>query len=379
MKKFLFRKSMVAGAILLFFGMSIALSTAGMIENEYDITDNKIPGITLGPRGITLYVGGDGPGNYSKIQDAIENASDGDTVFVYNGTYTENLIVNKTINLFGEDKDITIIQGNRTGDVVSISATLVNISGFTIQESEISYYYAGIETNSSYTTINNNNILNIGNGVYITSSSNNIISNNTFTNSGLIVPTTGPYQNTVLNNTVNGKALIYLDEESDLVIEEAAGQIILMDCNNITILNQDISHTGIGIQMIESNECTISNNDIYSNYICGIQMIDSDNCIISENDIYSNNDCAIQMMNIDNCMISDNNIYSNYFALLLEFTSLNTFKRNNFGNNFVHVVSIFGSLNNWNGNYWNRPRIFPKLILEIPRINFDWNPANQPY
>ena len=36
--------------------------------------------------GKTLYVGGSGEGNYTKIQDAINDSSDGDTVFVYNGT-----------------------------------------------------------------------------------------------------------------------------------------------------------------------------------------------------------------------------------------------------------------------------------------------------
>lgn len=45
--------------------------------------------------GKTLYVGGDGPGNYTKIKDAIDDSSDGDTVFAYSGTYKENLIVNK--------------------------------------------------------------------------------------------------------------------------------------------------------------------------------------------------------------------------------------------------------------------------------------------
>lgn len=59
-----------------------------------------------------LYVGGDGPGNYSKIQDAIDNASNGDTVFVYNGIYYENLVVDKSINLQGENKEYTIIDGD---------------------------------------------------------------------------------------------------------------------------------------------------------------------------------------------------------------------------------------------------------------------------
>ncbi|HDN50977.1 MAG TPA: hypothetical protein ENG06_04290, partial [Thermoplasmatales archaeon] len=45
-------------------------------------------------RGNTWYVGGSGPNNYTKIQDAIDNASDGDTVFVFNGIYYENVLIN---------------------------------------------------------------------------------------------------------------------------------------------------------------------------------------------------------------------------------------------------------------------------------------------
>ena len=41
--------------------------------------------------GKTLYVGGSGPGNYTKIQDAINNAIDGDTIYVYSGTYNGNI------------------------------------------------------------------------------------------------------------------------------------------------------------------------------------------------------------------------------------------------------------------------------------------------
>ena len=39
--------------------------------------------------GSTLYVGGNGPNNYSKIQYAIDNSTDGDTVFVYSGEYID--------------------------------------------------------------------------------------------------------------------------------------------------------------------------------------------------------------------------------------------------------------------------------------------------
>ena len=45
------------------------------------------------------------------IQEGINNASNGDTVFVYNGLYPENIIVNKTIDLSGEEKENTVIFG----------------------------------------------------------------------------------------------------------------------------------------------------------------------------------------------------------------------------------------------------------------------------
>ena len=66
-------------------------------------------------------------------QYGIDAVDDGVTVNVYNGTYYENVVVDKTINLTGEDKIITIIDGGGVGDVDYISANWLNISGFTLQ------------------------------------------------------------------------------------------------------------------------------------------------------------------------------------------------------------------------------------------------------
>ncbi len=80
-------------------------------------------------RGTTLYVGGTGTGNYSTIQSAIDAASSGDTVFVYNGTYYENVIVDKSIDLIGENNENTIIDGGGS-HCVQVSSNHVTISSF---------------------------------------------------------------------------------------------------------------------------------------------------------------------------------------------------------------------------------------------------------
>jgi hypothetical protein len=83
--------------------------------------------------GGTLFVNKTGSGSaYTNIQDAIDSARYGDTVYVYPGTYFENLRVKKTINLTGEGYYNTKINGNGFGDVISVSQDWVNISGFTV-------------------------------------------------------------------------------------------------------------------------------------------------------------------------------------------------------------------------------------------------------
>ena len=106
--------------------------------------------------GNILYVGGSGPGNYTNIQDAIDNASDGDTVFVYNGTYTNLVIVDKRIDLIGEDKNSTIIEGEWE-ILVYILADGVLVTGFTIQKCGF-YYSGGIDICSDHNTIMGNSV-----------------------------------------------------------------------------------------------------------------------------------------------------------------------------------------------------------------------------
>jgi len=163
------KNGLIVGIILLFLGVIITLQSQGTLTNESDHSEFK---------GIILYVGGSDIGNYSSIQEAIDNASDGDTVFVYNDSspYYENVKVNKSLNLIGEDKDTTVINGIKFRDVVHISADEVNISGFTIRNNGD---YNGIKISSNFNTIIDNSISNNGDGIEIFCSYFNTIKGNT--------------------------------------------------------------------------------------------------------------------------------------------------------------------------------------------------------
>ena len=142
MKKGIARNVIVFGIITLFIEASIVFGINIQIEE------------TTSSRGNTLYVGGSGEGNYTRIQDAINNASDGDTVFVYNGTYDEYLIINIRINLIGESTHNTIVTKYASLAVITISSDHVKVQGFTIShKSPHSRTEYGIEISSSHCNI----------------------------------------------------------------------------------------------------------------------------------------------------------------------------------------------------------------------------------
>ena len=132
------KKMLVVGIIIILVGMSVpstGINVEKVSNTSYD--------------GNTLYVGGSGPGNYTKIQDAIDNASDGDTVFVYNGTYSEYIDICKSISLIGENREDTIIKST----ALFIEIPGVEISGFHISSGD---QYSIIIWHTNNTTINEN-------------------------------------------------------------------------------------------------------------------------------------------------------------------------------------------------------------------------------
>jgi len=247
-----------------------ALVLIGLITASFVVAEME-DGLNIGSAyaapmgGTTLYVGGSGAGNYTHIQDAINDASSGDTVFVFNGTYYGNVIINKSINLVGEDKN-TIINGMNAGDVVNITANGIKIQGFTIRNCGSGWPNAGVKIYyASNNEIYNCNISNNYVGIYAYYSDNNSI-----------------YNCNISNNYV-GIYAYYSDNNSiyncNITSNNRYGTLIFSSYNN-SICNCNIMNGGIGLWYSYNNSicnCNIMNGGIeldgsYNNSICNCNI-----------------------------------------------------------------------------------------------------------
>ena len=168
------KKSLAVGIILLFISSGIipvVISDNPISTKTIYVDDNN----TNGPWDGTQ----EHP--YQHIQDGVDTAIERNTVFVYGGTYYENVTIDKSIDLIGENRDTTIIDGGGSGNVVHVPSDRVIISGFTIQNTGANLSAVGIEIRSNYCTFSGNIISENGWGVYVYHSWNNTITDNIIT------------------------------------------------------------------------------------------------------------------------------------------------------------------------------------------------------
>jgi parallel beta-helix repeat protein len=304
-----------------------------------------------GPR--TIYVNNTGSGGaYTKITDAINDSEEGDTVFVYGGNYTDDIYIEKSINLFGEDNGTTFINGIDRRTVIGISrSNYVNITGFSIigdifdedsSNSAISLYEShnciiknniisntqyGIQVSgSSKIDIINNNISRIGEGIVIYNNNGHQIKNNSisFSINGIKFRFTD--HNNITGNTIsNNEYGIKVGEPRD-------------GYHNVS--NNIIDHNVYGIKFTRSSYNTLSLNRISNNEDVGLYLASSSHNQIHDNEI-TLNEVGIKTREGSHLNISSNNISDNIVTgIQCEKTQDNDFKNNFFYNNSFYAVDL---------------------------------------
>ena len=257
------------------------------------------------------------PGDYAKIQWAVDNATAGDTIIVdvSGGPYYENVEIDKSLILKGIN--YPVVNASRNGNAITIVANDCTITGFEIVYSGTSWDEAGIKIESGDNIISSNTISDSGTGIWLYQASNNTISNNSIhSNKCAGICLDESVNNTIIgchsysndccgiflassnNNTLNDNNAsssknsngisVWFSDENKLCNNTANSNnksgIYLYYSNNNTLINNDASDNDVGIRLgADSSDNEITKNNAYPNRVSGIQIE------ASENRIYMNN------------------------------------------------------------------------------------------
>lgn len=351
-----------------------------------------------------------GPGKtYTTISAAIAASSAGDTIQVFEDVYNERLTIDKRLIFDGENADKVELIGDASGNVITISANGVEITGFSITT-----YASASSGHGIYITSNNNEIkeCKINNnkdyGIYIRGISgekaqNNLIEDCELTNNG----DSGVYVYFSFNTTIqgcnikdNGNHGIYfhavaMSNVTQNKIENNAKNGIY-DANPPTnsgndnnIKNNTCSGNTFSGIFVDSkpNFGIISNNTCIGNFD-GISTENINNKVIEFNTLILNEHCGMNLTeDTKSNMFTDNTLYRNK-GLGMEFTDgsarANTIIRNYFVQNNGSGIQVKDNssvaTNNWyqgnEGNYWydynsrypgtDHPNGFFKTPYDVP-------------
>jgi len=301
-------------------------------------------------KGLELTVDKDGrydSDNFTNIQDAIDSAKDGDIIFILNGIYYENLIVNKSISLFGENRNNTIIEGNGSDILVHISEKNVDIGKLTISNGNIGVYIVGyndILTNSSisnitflknnvsiyfssvtYSTIKNNNISDNIDGITLFNSSYNLIKNNIITFQKNIGISLWDHSN---NNEIS----------FNILYENDQGLLLRRWLDGSKIFYNIFNNNSIGVYLELNSNTSFNKNFISTNYY-GMRLRQS----LGNNSIFNNtiqeNVYGIDVDRLEKFYMTDNYFINNTYDIKQE-SEMPRIKTPDF-NLILFICSIF--------------------------------------
>lgn len=220
-----------------------------------------------------IAVGDSGGANYTSIQDAVNNANDGDRILVYTGTYMENVNVTKQLIITSEsgNPDDTIVLAADPGDhVFYVTADNVIISGFGV-------------------TGSNNH------GIYLEEVEGCVVANNIVSNNRYGIGMENSDHNDLSNNTANAN--------------EWDG-IILRHSRFNTLNNNNVFKNKVGINVLHSSQYNEVSNNTASNNSVGIEQALSDNNNLTGN-VISKNRYGIFLYKCNSNEITGNTLLSN--------------------------------------------------------------------
>jgi parallel beta-helix repeat protein len=330
------------------------------------------------------------PDDFPTIQEAVDNATAGDTILVHNGTYYEHVWVWKSLTIIGDDPQITIVDGTSNGTVFKLEASQITIAGFTIRNAgkwSAIVSYRETPTNDNH-NITNNIITTSDTGISLSLSNRNLIYNNTFYDNPVAAifldecDKTNITANKIHNSNYGIRAMysknnimarnIFTDTSYAIRLTlSSTGNVIshnVIDVKYVGIYSSSDSNTvhhnlatngGTGIYFFNNKNSEIYYNTLINNSF-GIRLYMEAPTATSHNITNNklvNNDWGIHTQDANENTFAGNWLQQNTYGVYLVSSSYNTFYHNNFVDNWIQAYAGLGIGNQWDkngeGNYWS--------------------------
>jgi parallel beta-helix repeat protein len=303
-----------------------------------------------------------GSSPYASIQEAVNAAGLGDTIYVHSGTYREQVEVDKPLALIGENKGTTIIAGNGCDNVIRVITDDCVIRGFTVTNGSAGIYVAAdnnLVNDTVITTITgapgNESLLNLtqtgglGAGIYVYKGMNNLLANNTITTiSGGVGGSFDDWLSTDGNGGQGAGIYLYLSANTSICNSTISG--VTGGCG---AGDYGQNGTGNGIALWCSNNTIIADNLIHSSTQYGIVSEQSDNITIRNNSVRNNGDGSsyghgVYIKSAKYATIANNTVMNNTATdtangILAESVSNSTICNNSITNNKGHGIFVKSS------------------------------------
>ncbi len=278
--------------------------------------------------------------DYDKIQDAVDAAAATDQIFVYEGHYTENVVIDVAISIIGNGTDLTVIDGNESGYTLEFTT---GSGGASVEDC----------------LIINGSLNDSRSGVRIDDADGVTVLNCEITDSYTGIMING------CDNTVVEDVWVHNNSGRGIEIQNGDGHEV--------IDSRLVDNTYDGIYSYEANGCYFSRNNISFNYL-GIMVHDGDDNNVRSNWIYNNSWYGVYfysntwhnnvrgnrifnhsiksgILGFTNCSytdISNNSIYYNYYGIKLQSATGNNVTYNEIMNStYFGVFLDHGADDNW--------------------------------
>jgi len=234
--------------IILLFLLLLPIINAEQVDSKHD-NQHQQRTIPASPSDIETYSITPDTSS-SSFQHILNSATQGSTIYVNPGIYTEQLHIKQSITLIGTDPENTIfkVYAPKNSYVVHISAPYVHLQGITITNTGPGIYATGIKITAPHSTISHCIFQDTPIGIAVWSS----------------------------YNTIENSCFYHCDDEGIVFLGTS-----LSACEKNTITSCLFQHNCDGIELQNSNDIQIADCSFQKNTHAGIDAIGLQNSAIT--------------------------------------------------------------------------------------------------